>query len=251
MDNPLGPLFGPQNNDDANSANGPRSVEVGVITSVSPLRVNCTGADENATAPVGVTFAVNDAVVILRPPGLAVAAFKIGVGSPVQPPLPDPVTGSLKFPAIYGWSWRDGQPFSFQDSVRQGAQDDSGAWTGAWFYQGGPAAALAGTTVTGCAIKVSRGMGGTDGSQPVHLYLSSTGVWPTADLVAPTTTGSAVDVSLSPGQSDWFDLPTSWGTALISGDVGVMVSGATPQVFLNGRDNDPESGLLRIDWTRP
>lgn len=235
----------------AQARGGPQPVEVGAVTSVSPLKVNGTGTDELAVAMSGYTPAVGDAAVMLRSRGLLILIGRVATG--VTPPaaVPDVSTGTTEFPATYSFSWRNGSDFNYRTDVRQGAQDTAGAWSGAWFYQGTPGASLYGATVTGCRIKVKRQTGGSTGAQAAHLFQSSTGSWPIADLTAPpTTSGAATDVTLSVDESVWVTLPVSVGQALVDVDAGVMIAGTDPMVILTGTDTDPESGLLSIDWTR-
>ena len=240
-------LLAPDREDERNAAAGPQRADVGIVTQTSPLLVNCTGFDEQA---IGGTYAVGDAVLLNRVRGLVFVVQKVGVGSAPSAPSPDPLSGSATFPAIETFSWREGYPFAYQQDVRQGAQDGSGAWTGAFFYQGGPGASLAGVTVVSCSVRIARGSGGVAGPQAVHLFLSSTGIWPTPSMVAPTTVGLVTNVTLLPGESKWAAIPAASGQAIVDTNAGLMTSGASPQVFLAGRDSDPESGLLQINWER-
>lgn len=230
---------------------GPRLVEYGVITSLSPLRANCSGSAEAVTAMIGYAPALGDLAIMLRGPGVTTVIGKIAVDQAAPVAIDPVITGSDMFPAAQSFSWKDGQAFGYQSAVRQGAQDSSGRWSGAWFYQGAPGALLTGATVTGCAVRVSRATGGTPGSQPISLYQSSTGTWPLADLsIPPTTVGSAINRNLSVGEEQWITLPNALGQALVDGDAGLMISATSPMVILQGVDTDPQSGLLRIDWTR-
>lgn len=235
----------------AQSKGGPRFVEYGVITSTSPLQANCSGTAENVVAGNLYSPAVGDLAVMLRGPGVTTVVCRIAQNQPAPVTVDPIVTGSDQFPATYTFSWKDGQEFGYQSTVRQGATDSSGAWSGAWFYQGAPGALLAGATVTACAVRVKRASGGTAGTQPISLFLSSTGSWPLANLaLPPTTTGTATTQPLAVGGEQWIDLPASWGQALVDSDAGLMVSAASPMVIVEGIETDPESGLLRIDWTR-
>lgn len=233
------------------SKGGPGAFEVGVVTSLTPLMANCSGSDEMVTAMIGYTPALGDAALMARARGITVLIGNVATGQSAPSAPAVETSGSQLFPAAYSFSWRDGSPFDFTTSVRQGALDSSGQWSGAWFYQGSIGAELAGATVTGCAVKLTRISGGTPGSQPAAVYQSSTGTWPTPDQeVPPAPVGSVVQQSLSNGESQWLTLPTALGQALVDSDAGLMIFNDSPMVLLSGVDADPESGLIRIDWTR-
>lgn len=225
----------------------PHPGSVGIVTSLSPLTVNSTGSDEQVTAMVGYTPALDDAAVLLRMRGMTVAIGTVGKGQAPPPLDPPEQSGSSTFAAQFTYSWRDGSAFEYRSDVRQGALDSSGDWTGAWFYQGAPGGSLAGATVTGCQVLLTRASGGTPGPQAAHVSLSSAGTWPIVG--PPTVSGTVTDCVLSPGEQRWFTLPASVGQALVDGSGGLMVAGHSPVVNLAGIDADPESGLLRIDWT--
>lgn len=235
----------------AQDKGGPQTVELGAVTSVAPLRVNSTGTDESAFARDGYTPALGDLAIMLRGRGFVILVGRCGTGAQPPAPVPDITTGTSTFPAAYSFSWRSGSDFQYRSDIRQGAQDTGGAWSGAWFYQGVPAASLFGATVTGARVKITRQTGGSAGAQAAHVYQSSTGTWPVADLQSPpTVVGSPTDQVLSVGESQWVALPVSVGQALVDGDAGLMIAGTDPMVILSGTDTDPESGLLAIDWTR-
>lgn len=232
-------------------AGNAKPAEVAIVTKLTPLAVNSTGSDEAAIAVVGLTPTLGDSVVILRLSGITVALAKLGTGTAPSPPSMPVISDSSSIPAQASFSWRDGGDFRYISDVRQGAQDSGGAWSGAWFYQGIPNAQLAGVTVTDCAVQIHRAPGGTPGPQAAHVSLSSTGIWPIADLTSPPApVGTAVDAVLSAGESQWVTLPAAMGQALVDGSGGLMVAGDSPMVILEGIDTDPESGLIRIDWTR-
>lgn len=235
---------------DDQKVGGPSPVEVGVVTSLSPLMADCSGGPELVTAMAPYVPAIGDAAVMLRARGITVLVGRVAANQP-SPIVPDvSFSGTDYFPAAYSYSWRDGTPFDYTVAVRQGATDSSGAWVGAWFYQQQPGS-LSGATVTACSVKVTRATGGTAGTQAISLYRSSAGTWPLADLnVAPVAVGGVVTQALAVGGSAWVALPVSLGQALVDGDFGLMIDADSPAVILQGVDADPESGLLRIDWTR-
>ncbi|WP_029135332.1 hypothetical protein [Nakamurella lactea] len=250
MSNPLADLLAAGRQDERNTAAGPQQIDLGVVTQASPLLVRCAGFDEQVIALDGKTFALGDSVLLARFRGVAYVLGKAGVGSAPSAPSPDPLSGSDQFAAVETFSWRSGYPFAYQQDVRQGEGGVSGAWTGAWFYQGGPGASLAGVTVSSASVRVARGSGGTPGPQAAHLFLSSSGIWPTPGQSAPTTVGTSVDVILLPGEFKDAAIPSAWAQSIVDTNAGLMVSGTSPQVFLAGRDSDPESGLLQINWER-
>ena len=235
------------------------AVESAVVLSLVPLTATTSGGVETITAALGLVLQLNDTVLIARvgPSALAVAVINRGIVNtpdnptanlPPAPPLAPPSSGSSTFAAIEARSFRNGIWRTDTGSVVQGDWTPSfGTNSGAWFYGGGPLATLAGATVIGCAIRLLRGTGGTYSPQTTHLYRHSANELPVVDVIR---VDGPIDVNLDIEQELWVDLPTGWGQALVDSGGGIGTFGVSPYVILSGLDADPQSGLLRIDWTR-
>lgn len=234
----------------------------GKVTSAPPgsyITVTVTGgASYSLPFLASYTPAVNDNVaimwgasgeggVVLGKCGTVAAA---GGGSAPSTPIAPPTvgqSGSKDFPAIDSGQYRSGKWGAAGDRTVYQGDWGYGDNKGAWFYGTTPKDLIGpGATVTACRVRISRKSGGTYGPQSAHLYLHGSASKPAGDV---TRSQGPVDASIDIGASAWVDLPASWGQSIVDNAGGLGVSGS-PYVVLNGIDNDPESGLLHLDWTK-
>lgn len=266
------------------SAAAPPS-EIGVVVT-APVAgvadVNVSGSVESVAVASGLSLAMGDTVVVLRARQCSVVIAELPLAAsptpPVSPVDPAPSSGTAQFPAVGSYSWQSPQVTWTPDSVVRQGSDGAVTWTGAWFYTLTPgdgsgtgpvgASTLSGTTITGCRVWVHRSPVDPFGAvSTVRLHLSSLGAWPPAtDTYGPvppvaleaagvgvTPSPTEVTADLLPGEGRWVELPASWGQLFVSGygsaptGPGLMVVGSTP-VLLLGIEDDPESGLLQLDW---
>jgi hypothetical protein len=180
------------------------------------------------------------------------------VGSTAAPPPPVPVaappsaaaTGTSNYAATDtstywgpgGWdSWAGG------NTVYQGSYGGSGPLTGAWFYGGSPTE-LAGRTITAIRFTLGarNGAGASSSAVAVHLHTHTNRTRPGGNV---TLGSAAVDVTAQPWQGGTvYNLPTSFAADLLAGG-GIAITG-DPYAGFAGRNKQPDSGLLSIDWTR-
>lgn len=203
---------------------------------------------------------VDDLVALLWSPdgGLVVLGEYGDLMQAAPPPVVDPFTppppftpgvsstGTTTFPAVQSSSFRNG---AWRGDTNNVAQDDYGGWgtnNGAWFYGTGPTDRLAGATITALSIRISRRPGGDYAAQTAHLYKHDSRTRPGGDV---GRSAGPVDVSIGIGETTWVDLPPDWGQSIVNGGGGIGITGP-PYVVLTGVPDDPESGLLSMDWTR-
>lgn len=230
-------------------------VDVGIVQSVdipnNRAEVNCSGGDETVRVLMGLILTRDDTVLLLRKRGRVYAIGLLpksdsldATGVPGVPPGLPPI-GTNYIPALLSSSWRNG--WRIEAEVIQGVGGTYPISTGSWFYGSTPKAMFEGYTVTGLQVKLTRATGGVDGPQTVHLYLhSSINRDENSDV---TRSLGPIDATLAIGESAWITLPNAWGQAIISSGGGLSISGS-PYVILEGTVKNPDSGTLRIDWSR-
>lgn len=240
-------------------------VETAVVLTAAPdpLTATTSGGVETVTAVLGLTLYVDDTVLIARVAGQVLAFATLNGGTPpvlppdtlpVPKPLPptptpmppQPVTGVSAFPAVYAGSYRNGGWRTDQSTVTQGTFGTYGTNHGAWIYGVAPGATLYGASITKCEIRVSRRSGGVYSTQQVHFYRHGSSGRPDN---APALLEGPSDEGLDIGESEWVELPASWGQSIVDGGGGIAIDGE-PYVNLIGRDADSQSGLLRLTWRR-
>ena len=172
---------------------------------------------------------------------------------PPPPPVPPPPTaanmGSTPYPATAsdtywpngGWgSWAGGGSRVYQGNY------GTGQVYGAWFYSGSPAQ-QAGKTITRIRFVLGARYGVGQNSSPVmlHLYAHTSANRPGGDV---SRTVGPFDVLVQPGQGlTQYDLPLSFASVLQAGG-GIAIAGDPYAGFL-GVSQQPESGLLTLDWS--
>lgn len=169
--------------------------------------------------------------------------------APVPPPPPPASTGTGHYPAVDtstfwgpgGWdSWAGG------NNVYQG-DDGSGNVTGAWFYGGSPTE-LAGRTITAIRFTLGGRNGAGNHSVPVtvNLFTHTSPRRPGGNVAI----GSAsTTVTAQPWQGQTvYNLPLSFAADLLNGG-GICITN-NPYAGFYGRNQQPNSGHLDIDWSR-
>ena len=165
------------------------------------------------------------------------------------PPPTGPVTGVDTFAAVdsgrwsttYGWA-ADG---TYAGRPQQGTS--GGTNTGAWFYGAGPAAALAGRTITRAEVYVIRAsIQGPGGAAAVHLYRHTSNTRPAGNVAR---VAGPSDVSRARGEAGWADVPAAWGQSIVDGGGGLAIFG-DPYLLLDGLLQNGQSGALRLTWAR-
>lgn len=230
----------------------------GTVTSAPPgSQITVSAAGVSYTLPFlgSYTPVVNDSVaimwgasgeggVVLGKCGTIAAPAAPAAPSTPPPPPPMASSGTARISATDSCQYRGGQWGAAGDrNVYQG----NWGWgdnTGAWFYGNTPHDTLAGRTITGLRVRVSRRSGGVYGAQAAHLYRHTSTSRPGGDV---SRVDGPTDVSIGIGESAWVNLPAAWGQAIVDSGGGIGVAGS-PYVVLNGIDADPESGLLELDW---
>lgn len=249
------------------------SLAVGVITQVGgEYTVNLGGVDVTPRWVVGYMPQPGQAVVAVRVGGVwtvlgATTATPMStLPSPdpaapparVPPPSPKaPVTesGRSTFTATDSGTW-DYSGSRWSDfhgrDLTQGSFGGK-ASAGAWFYGGQPRQKLGGRTVTKAEVRLGarRRLGSWGQAVKLHLKLHTS-----ATRGGSFVTSGTHDVSLGPIPEDpqWVTIPASWGQTLITDGGGLGIAG-DPYAGLIGVGStrsglDPQSGLLRLTWTR-
>lgn len=169
-----------------------------------------------------------------------------GPAPPVAPPPGGGQVGTAMFPAIdsgtarvgSGWNSPSGQ------NLWQGSYGGP-AFAGAWFYGTGPSG-LAGRTITGARLLLGarRHMGNHNSPATINLYAHNSATRPVGDV---TRTSGAYGVVMQPGSGGgWVNIPLPYAAQIIAGG-GISIAG-NPYAGIVGRGEDPNSGLLAIDW---
>lgn len=172
--------------------------------------------------------------------------------TPAPPPPPRIVTGTSTFAATSSGTYRSGEWSSdsiTNGNVMQGSYGGYGANSGAWFYSGHPHSTLAGVTVTGARIYLSRTSGGTYAAQTVHLSRVANNTQPAGALTFDSAHATDA-ISLAVGQKGWYTLPVSIAQALVDSGGSIGVTTADPYVRLWGVKNSGSAGALAISWKR-
>jgi hypothetical protein len=117
---------------------------------------------------------------------------------------------------------------------------------GAWFYAGSPTE-LAGRTITRIRFNTGarRSVGSYNSAANLNFYAHTNTNKPGGDV---NRTAGPTGISIPPGFNGTIDLPLSFATALQGGG-GISIAGE-PYTGFNGRNTQPDSGLLTIDWSR-
>lgn len=238
----------------------PRPGQATVLTvPASSPTITVTGSDGNvytATFVASYTPTVGDPVILSWNAAVPSVVGKITTTAAPLPP-PPPVTappsaaqtGSTPYPAsdsdtywpAGGWgSWAGGG-----SHVHQGNYG-SGQLYGAWFYAGSTAQ-LAGKTITGIhfTLGARRPVGASSSPVTLHLYAHSSPNKPGGDV---SRVAGPFDITVQPGQQlTTYDLPLSFAPALQGGG-GIAIAG-DPYAGIAGVRVQPESGLLKMDWS--
>lgn len=232
----------------------------GTVKTVPPSSPTITvtgtdGTDYTATFASTYTPTVGDNVILAwnaaQPTVLAAVGATAAPPPPVTvaPPPPAVPSGTSHYAATDtstwwgpgGWdSWAGG------NNVYQGDYG-SGPLTGAWFYGGSPTE-LAGRTITAVRFTLGarNGAGASSSPATVNLYTHTSRSRPSGNVALGTASAA---VTAQPWQGGTvYTLPTSFAADLLAGG-GIAITGGTYAGFL-GRNRQPDSGLLSIDWTR-
>jgi hypothetical protein len=122
---------------------------------------------------------------------------------------------------------------------------------GAFFYAGSPTE-LAGRTITRvqCRMGARLSVGASNTGVNVNFYTHTSANKPGGDVTRTTgPTTILFPAGWNPGPGDgWFDLPTTFGAALLAGG-GLAIAG-DPYAGFAGRLQDPAAGQIKLDWSR-
>jgi hypothetical protein len=236
------------------------------------VTVDFDGIEGSVKYPAGLTPTVGDLVMVARfgSSRWLIAILVEYVAPPEPPPTPvpppaDPTpapkpqvrTGTSTFLPVQSSTYRDGKwrddgnPISSFD-IYQGRYSGSGfgRMTGVFFYGNGPSN-LAGATVTDVDLSLKRLSAGSYAKRSSTLRLVTQKTRPGG---APTLNESTSGPSLAPGESNTsFDLPNSWGQALVDGDRGgiaTSISSDEPYMRHAGRNSSSSAGRLKISWRK-
>lgn len=239
-------------------ASAPRP-PTGTVATVPPSSdtITVTGAD-GATYTAyflsSYTPTVGDLVALQWNAGTPTVVGKVGatpaaqtVAAVAAPPAPASTgtstyacTDSSTYWPSGGWdSWAGG------NNVYQGQYGGQGELTGAWFYGGSPKE-LNGRTITAIRFTLGARNGAGSSGSPVTVNLHTHTSSSRPDGNVALGSGSAT-VTAQPWQgATVYSLPTSFATDLLNGG-GIALYG-DPYAGFNGRNLQPNSGLLSIDW---
>lgn len=167
----------------------------------------------------------------------------------ISSPPGGPTTGTLNVAAAWSGSWDIGRRTwdSAVTNPSQGFWASYGPFMGAWFY-GNAFAALAGTRVTGCRIRLgARQRQGEHGS-PVDFLIQRHGdAWRAGP---PSLSGDVATITVGPNAlAQWHELPVSIGQALATSGGGIALVGPD-YAGVDGVSVDAASGQIQIDWRR-
>jgi hypothetical protein len=236
----------------------------GTVKTVPPSSSTITvtgtdGTDYTALFASSYTPTVNDYVILAWNAATPTVTSKVGstpaptdAAAPVNAPPPPPQSGSTVYAATDSGTWTPS--FGAWDAwaggggnVYQGGSAYGAANYGAWFYAGSPGQ-LSARTIT--RVRFTLGSRRTAGSYnapvTVHLYAHTSANKPSGDV---NRTAGPFDVTVQAGAGQvTVDLPKSWGSILTAGG-GISIAGENYAGF-NGRNTEPASGRLILDWTR-
>jgi hypothetical protein len=224
-------------------------VVVGTLSAQQTIAVNCSGSTEICLVPVDLAPVLGDLVVVGHVNGKPIVLGRLtGTASTPTPPPTRPTIGVQSFPAIdaatyAGTSWRTDTATLVQGTPPSGVPN-----TGAWFYGVTPRSALAGATVTQARVRLRRRSGGSTATQTVNVYPHSSDTRPSGNVTRVGGDGPA-SLGLQIGLAAWVTLPTAWGQHLLDVGGGLYIAGGDFLV-VDGRDVDPQSGLLELTWSR-
>ncbi len=219
----------------------------------------------------GLNVDLNDVVIVSRYGSsrwvVAITALSSGSGGEEEQPksvgdvAPNPKqetrTGTLVVKPVAtstyrNGKWRnDGNPVNAFDTF-QGRYSKSsfGRQTGCAFYGSRPRN-IAGATVTKVTVRVKRLRAGVFASRAPNLRLVNQSTRPSG---APTLEGSVFKgPDLRVGESRTYQLPDSWGQALVDGDSGgiaMHINSDGPYIAFAGKNSLSSAWTLRIDWKR-
>jgi hypothetical protein len=218
--------------------------------------ITITGTDgATYTAYFASTYTptVGDNVILKWDNGIPTVLAKVGATpappppAPVAPPPAPASTGTGRYAAVDtstywgpgGWdSWAGG------NNVYQGDYG-SGMLTGAWFYGGSPTE-LAGRTVTAIRFTLGgrNGAGATSSAITVNLYSHTSARRPGGNV---SIGGGSATATAQPWQGPTvIGLPLSFAADLLAGG-GICITN-NPYAGFYGRNAQPNSGYLEIDW---
>lgn len=240
------------------AADGTVSVDLGGGRVVPGCRVLATSYSPTTGDSVEVvrrdanSFLVLGAVRTSAPTTVEVSD-SVGLAWTVQPAYGEAASsGSKIVNATDTQSYRSSDKWE-RDDVYQGAYSSSvslGYFRGCYFY-GNAFGSLVGKRCTRLRIRLSRkGSGGIAGAESIYLAPHAHASRPSG---SPIWRASARNVgSLAWGDSGTFDLPVSWGQALIDGTVkgfGHLRDSSSDYAIFNSLAADSLSGRLTLDWT--
>jgi hypothetical protein len=231
----------------------------GTVKTVPPSSQTITvtgtdGTDYTSYFASTYTPVVGDNVILAWSNGIPTAMAKVGVTPAPPPPAavaappPTAATGTGRYAAVDtstywgpgGWgSWAGG------NNVYQGDYG-SGMLTGAWFYGGSPTE-LAGRTVTAIRFTLGgrNGAGASSSAVPVNIFSHTSARRPGGNV---TIGGGSATAIAQPWQGPTvIGLPLSFATDLLAGG-GICITN-NPYAGFYGRNTQPNSGFLEIDWS--
>jgi hypothetical protein len=190
-------------------------------------------ATPTVTGKVGATITASPVVTVGAPPGPTTSGTSSYAAT-------DSGTWTPTYGAWDAWAGGGGQ-------VYQGGSGYGAANYGAWFYSGSPAE-LAGRTITRIQFNIGRRLTVGGYNQPVTLnvYAHTSPNKPGGDV---SRTVGPTSITIQPGSGGGnVDLPLTFASVIQAGG-GISIAGE-PYAGVNGRNVQPDSGLLTIDWTR-
>jgi hypothetical protein len=207
-----------------------------------------------------VTFAAGDRVLFTRVGSVWVAHARLDAAatggdpdnpSPVPPPpKPTVVTGVKTFTPVETRSRQGSKWRTDNDDVYQGQYGGQGNHIGCAFYGSGPRS-LNGATATAAYVQLRRrSAGGVTAAQDTTFRLVAERTRPSG---APTLGSTTDGPNLRWGETDRFQIPTSWAQAMLDGTAGglaIYESDGAPYVILDGRGHYSASFQLTIYWSR-
>ncbi len=168
------------------------------------------------------------------------------------PALANPLVVSVA--STHSWRNTEGWAVSIGDTVAQGAYSSTyGYYRGCYFYGGSAFTGLAGRTCTRLRIKLVRT--GSGGSAGATQQIIQPHTHPSQPADQPYFADSAFNAgSLGWSSSGVFDLPTSWGQALINGTYfgfghNLLATGNGNYSLNAGAGADATTGQITLDWS--
>lgn len=237
-------------------ASSPDEARVTSVTTSSGTITVAAGGETMTAKIVGTAPAVGDIVLLDHRPTAIYALGRVQPSperpaaepdqpGPEPPPAP-PESGTRVFGATDSGTARTGSSWYTPagHSLTQG-DDGESSYAGAWFYGTSPAY-LAGRTITAARLYVParRRLGAYDAPATIGLYAHTSPSRPPGDV---SRVAGPRDVVLPAGWGGgWIEIPSTLAAVVVAGG-GLSISGHTYAGLL-GRDSDPQSGALAIDW---